>query len=117
MPATIERPAAALAGRRRAIGLAVAAAALAAALVPLAASMEDHSRTDLTIVNDGDRDVGVQIVGPSGGALHVAHVRAGTTRLVPEVLHGGGDLAVTWTIDGKIVETTTVREGDDLVAP
>lgn len=117
MPATMERPTGTTERRRRAIGAAVGAVALAAGLVPLAGLLDDGGRVDLRIENPTEQPVGVTITGPSGGVLHVAHLGPASTRLVVDLLHDGGDLDVTWTVDGRPVATSTVPAGDDAVVP
>lgn len=117
MPTTIERPATGTDRRRRGIGAAVGAIAAIAALVPLATALEDGGRVDLQFVNTTEHDVGARVTGPSGGVLPVVHVEAGSSRFVADLLHDGGDLEVTWTIEGRAVATTTVSEGDDATVP
>ena len=116
MPTTIERPAAGTDRRRRGIGAVIGALAATAALVPLALALEDGGRADLVVVNETDLDLGVELRRPDGARLPVAHLRAGSRRVVVDVLHGGGDLDVVWTHGGREVGRASVAHGDDLVA-
>ena len=117
MPATMERPAATAQRRRRTFGTAIGCLVAAAALVPLAVTLEDESRTDLVLVNSTGSDLGVLVPRPGGSVLHVAHLRAGSRRVVLDVLHPGGEVEVVWTLAGKEIGRTTVAEGEDVVAP
>ena len=117
MPTTIRRPSAPAARRRGAAGATFVGVFLVSLALPLVDLLEDERRVDLVIVNDSPYDLGVQLRRPDGGALHVAHVKQVSTRVVRDVLHPGGDVEVLWTFHGRPVASTSAPEGAQLSPP
>ena len=108
MPRTMTRPPSAR-SNRQALPLVLLAGVLCAGLIlPLAAELQDLPRAGLTITNDTQWDVGVQLVTDDGSLRHVATLRRGTTRTIPEVLVPGDTWQFRWTVEGSEAHRSSI---------
>jgi hypothetical protein len=109
MPDTLTRP---VTLHRRTTGpLAVLLAiVLAGTTAPLLSILDDGRRENLTVANESDWIIGVELVSDSGSRMPLATIDPRTTASIDDVLSPGRTWRVRWTFEGREQAVTTVTD-------